>query len=213
MHLKGPAGQAGPPALEFLVRSSVYTMLEKLTGQKLVCPWWLCFTFDNPLRRLLHNPEAILSPYVQPGNNVIDVGAGMGYFSIPLARLVGLSGHVTAVDIQPQMLSVLSKRAKRSGVAERITTYLATPDSLGNHAAADFILAFWMVHEVPDQEKLLRQIHALLKPNGLFLFVEPVVHVPRHYFLQTLQTAKSVGFSITGYPHIRISHSALLFKM
>ncbi|MEN6375633.1 MAG: class I SAM-dependent methyltransferase [Smithella sp.] len=185
-------------------------MLEKLTGQKLVCPWWLCFTFDNPLRRLLHTPEVILSPYVQPGNNVIDVGAGMGYFSIPLAKLVGPLGHVTAVDIQPQMLSVLSKRAKRSGVSERLTTYLATAESLGNHTAADFILAFWMVHEVPDQKKLLRQIHALLKPNGLFLFVEPVVHVPKHYFLQTLQTAQSVGFSITEYPHIRISHSALL---
>lgn len=185
-------------------------MLEKFTAQKFVCPWWLCFTFDNPLRRLLHTPEFILSPYVHPGNNVIDVGAGMGYFSIPLAKLVGLSGHVTAVDIQAKMLSVLSKRANRSGVAERLTTYLATPESLGNHPAADFILAFWMVHEVPDQKKLLRQIHALLKPNGLFLIAEPIMHVPGHYFLQTLQTAKGVGFSITEYPHIRISHSALL---
>lgn len=187
-------------------------MLEKLSGRKIVCPWWLCFTFDNPLRRLLHNPEIVLSPYIQPGYNVIDVGAGMGYFSIPLAKLVGLSGHVTAVDVQTQMLSVLSKRAKRSGVAASISTYLATPEYLGNHAAADFILAFWVVHEVPDQEKLLRQIHALLKPNGLFLFVEPIVHVSRHYFLRTLQTAKSVGFSITEYPDIRISHSALLLR-
>ncbi len=187
-------------------------MLEKLSGRKIVCPWWLCFTFDNPLRRLLHNPEIVLSPYIQPGYNVIDVGAGMGYFSIPLAKLVGLSGHVTAVAVQTQMLSVLSKRAKRSGVAASISTYLATPEYLGNHAAADFILAFWVVHEVPDQEKLLRQIHALLKPNGLFLFVEPIVHVSRHYFLRTLQTAKSVGFSITEYPDIRISHSALLLR-
>ena len=187
-------------------------MLEKLSGRKIVCPWWLCFTFDNPLRRLLHNPEIVLSPYIQPGYNVIDVGAGMGYFSIPLAKLVGLSGHVTAVDVQTQMLSVLSKRAKRSGVAASISTYLATPEYLGNHAAADFILAFWVVHEVPDQEKLLRQIHALLKPNGLFLFVEPIVHVSRHYFLRTLQTAKSVGFSITEYPDVRISHSALLLR-
>ena len=71
-------------------------MLDKLTGRKFVCPWWLCFTFDNPLRKLLHNPEAILNPYIHPGNNVIDVGAGMGYFSIPLAKLVGPAGHVTA---------------------------------------------------------------------------------------------------------------------
>jgi ubiquinone/menaquinone biosynthesis C-methylase UbiE len=185
-------------------------MLEKLTGQKLVCPWWLCFTFDNPLRRLLHNPMAILTPYVQPGNAVIDIGAGMGYFSIPLAKLVGPSGHVTAIDIQTQMLSVLTKRARRCGVSERITTHLANPESLGDHAAADFILAFWMLHEVPDQRRFLRQVYTLLKPNGLFLLVEPIIHVRKRHFLQTLQTAKSVGFAIEKSPNIRISHSALL---
>ena len=79
-------------------------VLEKLRLQRMVCPWWCCYTFDNPLRRLLHNPEAILSPCINPGSTVIDVGAGMGYFSIPLARLVGPGGHVTAIDIQAIIL-------------------------------------------------------------------------------------------------------------
>ena len=178
----------------------------------MVCPWWLCFTFDNPLRRLVHNPVAILRPYVGQGSIVIDIGAGMGYFSIPLAKLVGASGRVIAIDIQPQMLSVLAKRATRSGVSETITTHLCRTDSLGNHESADFILAFWVVHEVPDKQRLLRQIHALLKPNGLCLLAEPVVHVPKQHFTQTLQRAHHAGFSIRTGPTIRISHSALLVR-
>jgi len=185
-------------------------MLDKLTGQKVVCPWWLCFTFDNPLRKLLHNPEAILGSYIQPGDNVIDLGAGMGYFSIPMAKLVGPAGHVTAIDIQTKMLSALAKKAQRRGVSERITTHLASPGSLDHHSKADFILAFWMVHEVPDQRRFLTEIYNLLKPGGLFLLVEPVVHVPNKSFLQTLKTAEDIGFFIKENPKIRISHSALL---
>jgi len=185
-------------------------MSDKLTGQKFVCPWWVCFTFDNPLRKLLHNPEAILGPYIQPGNNVVDVGAGMGYFSIPMAKLVGPAGHVTAVDIQTKMLSALAKRAQKCGVSERITAHLASPGSLDHHSKADFILAFWMLHEVPDQRRFLAEIYHLLKPAGLFLLVEPIVHVPKKRFLQTLKTAEDVGFFIKENPTIRISHSALL---
>ena len=185
-------------------------MSDKLTGQKFVCPWWLCFTFDNPLRRLLHNPGTILGPYIQPGNNVVDVGAGMGYFSIFMAKLVGPTGHVTAIDIQTRMLSVLARRAQRQGVSERITTHLASSGSLDHHSRADFILAFWMVHEVPDQGKFLAEVHNLLKPHGHFLLVEPIVHVPKKSFVQTLKTAKEVGFFVKESPGIRISHSALL---
>ncbi len=187
-------------------------MIVDLTGQKLVCPWWLCFTFDNPLRKLLHNPEAILRPYVQPGKNVIDIGAGMGYFSSPLAKLVGPSGHLTAIDIQPRMLSALAKRAQRSGVSERITTHLASQESLGTHPKADFILAFWMLHEVPDRQRFLTEVCNLLKPDGIFLLAEPIIHVPKKSFFQTLETAEEIGFSIKEHPRIRLSHSALLIR-
>lgn len=185
-------------------------MIEKLTGQKIVCPWWLCFTFDNPLRKLLHDPRRILSPYVQPGDSAIDVGAGMGFFSIHLAELVGNSGHVTSIDLQPQVLSVLVKRAKRANVSDRITTHPATEESLGSHPPADFVLAFWVVHEVSDQHHFLHQIQNLLKPNGLFLFVEPIVHVPKSSFLNTLKIAEALGFIIKGNPKVRLSHSVLL---
>jgi len=178
--------------------------------QNMVCPWWLCFTFDNPLRKLLHNPEAILSPYVRPGDRVIDIGPGMGYFTIPLARLVGPEGHVMAIDIQEEMLSALRSRAKKHGVSERIDGYLASQKSLGIHEKADFILAFWMAHEVPDQSLFFREVRDLLKPSGLLLLAEPIIHVSRKYFLRTLQSAIEIGLVVKESPKIRLSHSALL---
>ncbi len=185
-------------------------MLDKMTGHKMVCPWWLCFTFDNPLRKLLHNPEAILTRYVRPGSTVIDIGPGMGYFTIPLARLAGPTGRVIAIDVQGKMLEALTRRARRSGVAERIQPHLASPDSLGNQPKADFVMAFWMVHEVPDQRKFLAEIFGFVKPGGLFLLVEPILHVRKQTFLRTVQTANEIGFIEKDRPRIHLSHSVLL---
>jgi ubiquinone/menaquinone biosynthesis C-methylase UbiE len=184
-------------------------MLEKRITTKHVCPWWLCFTFDNPLRKIIHDPIAILSPYVHQGDTAIDIGPGMGYFSLPLAELVGSTGHVTAIDIQPKMLSALMARSQKKGVSDRIKTHLASPDSIGFNQKADFVLAFWMVHEVPDQKKFFSEIRDLLKPEGVFLMVEPVIHLSKRIFLRELETAKEVGFVIKEYPNIRMSKSVL----
>ena len=88
-----------------------------------VCPWWsVPFTINTPLRRLLHDPQKIVGPYVKPGMTVMDVGCGVGWFSIPMARMVGDHGKVIAVDLQQQMLDMLRRRAEKAGVAARIET-------------------------------------------------------------------------------------------
>jgi len=174
-----------------------------------VCPWWVCFTFDNFLRKLLHNSEEILRPYVVEGNTVLDIGPGMGYFSIPLARTVGETGKVIAADIQPEMLRVLQKRAKKAGVEKRIITHLCKADSLGLDIQFDFILAFWMVHEVPNPLALFEEIKSLLKPSGKFLFAEPVLHVNQAMYEKTIKTAELAGLVMKEKPKISLSRSAL----
>jgi ubiquinone/menaquinone biosynthesis C-methylase UbiE len=154
----------------------------------------------------------MLGPYVRPGSTVIDVGAGMGFFSIPLARLVGPAGHVTAIDIQAKMLAALARRAQKCGVSERIKPHLASSDSLSNHPEADFVNAFWMVHEVLNQRAFLTEIFGFLKPGGLFLLVEPIFHVRKKTFLRTIQTANEIGFIVKDMPRIRISHSVLFTR-
>jgi len=175
-----------------------------------VCPWWVCFTFDNFIRRLFHNPENILAPYVHEGDTVLDVGPGMGYFSIPLARMVGDKGKVIAADVQAPMLSALERRAQKQGLEGRIVPHLCKTDSIGVRDPVDFALAFWMVHEVPDQSRFFHEMKDLLQPVGKFLLAEPVMHVSRRMFEETVKRAEEAGFMVTETPRIFMSRAAVL---
>ena len=175
-----------------------------------VCPWWGGYFIDNPLRRLLHNPRRIVGPYVKTGMTVMDVGCGMGGFTIAMARMVGDQGHVLAVDLQQRMLDVLRRRAEKAAVAGRIQTHKCEQDRLGIEVQADFALAFAMVHEVPDQRRLLGEIHRCLKPSGRLLVAEPKIHVPGRAFQQTVSTAEELGFRVVEKPWVRWCHAVLL---
>ena len=177
-----------------------------------VCPWWLCFTFDNLLRRLVQNPEKIIESYVHSGDTVLDVGPGMGYFSIPLAKIVGERGSVFAADVQQEMLNALQKRAKGAGVEKRIILHLCKKDSLGLDTKFDFALAFWMVHEVPEQDSFFGEIRSLLKPNGKLLISEPTIHVTKAMYEETVKKAIRAGFTLKSNPKIFLSRSALFSK-
>ncbi len=175
-----------------------------------VCPWWLAYTFDNPLRRAFHRPEEMLAPYVRRGMTAVDAGCGMGFFSIGLARLVGDEGAVVAIDVQQEMLDIVRKRAARAGLSARIRTRRCTPDDLGIGEPAAFILAFWMVHEVPDAGAFFRQARAALAPGGKVLVAEPILHVPKGRFEQSVRSAQTAGLESCGAPRIRFSRSVLL---
>jgi ubiquinone/menaquinone biosynthesis C-methylase UbiE len=175
----------------------------------MVCPWWLCYSFDNPLRRLFHNQESLLSPSVKPGMTAVDIGCGMGYFAIPLARLTGPGGTVIAVDLQQRMLDALMRRAGKAGVAERIIPHRCQKEHLDVEGPADFALAFWMVHEVADKPRFFSEIFAFLKQRGRLLLVEPKYHVMLPDFDRTLAACMEVGFRVLEEPAVVLSRAVL----
>ncbi len=175
-----------------------------------VCPWWLAYTFDNPLRRLVHDPDELLADYVARGMTVLDAGCGMGFFSIALARLVGDEGAVIAADVQQRMLDVVARRAGEAGLSGRIRLHRSEPRDLGVASRADFVLAFWMVHEVPDPEAFFRQARSCLAAGGKMLVVEPKVHVARRRFEEIARCAQRAGLRACGAPPVRLSRSVLL---
>ena len=175
-----------------------------------ICPWWVAYTFDNPLRKIFHKPEKILGDYVKEGMTVMDLGCGMGHFSIGMARLVGHTGKVIAVDLQQKMLDVMGKRAQRAGMADKISTHLCRPDELEIGDPVDFVLAFWMVHEVPDQNHFFKQLKSLLTAEGKILIAEPKMHVTAEGLNSTVDIAQSCGLQCIAEPAIKFSHSALL---
>ena len=163
-----------------------------------VCPPSVGRLLVNPLRKLFQNPIRILSPYVSPGMNVADIGCAMGFFSLPLAKLVGIGGHVYCIDIQEEMITEVERRANNVGLSGRITTRLCTKESLqldDVKGTLDFTLAYYVVHEVPDAGKFLSEVIEVLKPGGHLLVEEPKGHVSEAHFEEMAQLAEEIGFT------------------
>jgi 2-polyprenyl-3-methyl-5-hydroxy-6-metoxy-1,4-benzoquinol methylase len=181
-----------------------------------VCPVWVGYLLASPIRRLLQDPEKILAPYVKGGMKVLDFGCAMGFFSLPLARMVGPTGRVVCVDLQEKMIKALNKKASRAGLSGIIETRICPGHSTGIDditGEIDFALLMAVVHEVPDSEVLFSGIHKSLKPGGSVLIAEPKRHVSRNKFRETISIARRSGFEVILYPEIKQSLAVLLSKV
>ncbi len=146
---------------------------------------------------------------------VLEPGPGMGFFTLELARRVGPKGRVIAIDVQPQMLAGLVRRATKAGLAGRIDARQPKGDRLGIEDYAgkvDFALAFAMVHEVSNPAALFADIHTALKPGGKLLFAEPAGHVSAEDFDASVKQARKAGLVMESRPTIRRSHAAVLVR-
>ncbi|HUB28499.1 MAG TPA: class I SAM-dependent methyltransferase [Terracidiphilus sp.] len=180
-----------------------------------VCPWWVGYLLASPVRRLMQNPEELLRPHVWSGMTVLEPGPGMGFFTIPLAQMIGESGRVVAVDIQPQMLKSLRRRAAKAGVAPRLDARLAHPGSLGIadlEGTIDLVLACAVVHEMPSPQSFFREAAAAMKADGRILFIEPAGHVKNELFAKELDAAHRGGLFLKEQLSIPRTHSVVLAK-
>lgn len=180
-----------------------------------VCPWWVGSLLANPLRRLVHDPARILTPYVGDGMTVLEPGPGMGFFTLELARRVGSRGRVVAVDVQPKMLQGLQGRAAKAGLADRIETRAAQPDSMGLADLAgsvDFGLAFAVVHEMPSADRFFAEAAQAMKQGASLLFAEPSGPIKAAQFAAELEAAARAGLRPAARPAIRWCHALLLKK-
>ena len=178
-----------------------------------VCPVWVGYFLASPIRALFQNPKRILAPHVAPGMSALDIGCAMGFFSLPLARLVGANGRVVCVDLQQKMLDALMRRARSKGLHEQLDPRLCGSDSLGIddlNGRLDFALAFAVVHEVPDSSRLFSAVGAALKSGSRLLVAEPKGRVRAEEFRVSIETAEACGFHQVESPTIPRSHAVLL---
>ena len=179
------------------------------------CPWYIGYFLITPLRKLRQDPARILAPHIRPGFTVFEPGPGMGFFTLELARLVGPSGKVHAVDVEPRMLAALGRRAKAAGLAGRVDARLAGAESFGIGDLAgtvDFVLAFAVVHELPSAERFFAEAAAVMKPGATILFAEPAGHVTATNFERSCSSAALAGLTVTAHPTISSSHAVVLTK-
>ena len=177
-----------------------------------VCPVERAGGLDNKFRRWLQNPRKILRPYVEKGMTVLDIGCGPGFFSFDMAQLVGKSGRVIASDLQEGMLQKLRDKIQGTELEERFALHKCEENKIGLSEHVDFILVFYMFHEVPNQEEFLNEIGSILKPNGQVLIVEPPFHVSKHAFEKIIIKARNAGFTLVGRPKVLFSKTAVLKK-
>ena len=178
-----------------------------------VCPWWIGYLLASPVRKIFYDPANMLAGHVREGMTVLEPGPGMGFFTLELARIVGSSGRVIAVDVQSRMLDRLRRRAAKAGLLDRLDTRLASPDSLGITdlaGAVDFTLAVAVVHELPSAALFFLEAAQASKPGARLLFIEPSGHVTVSEFEAELQAARAAGFTAVGTPSVRRSHAVLL---
>ena len=175
-----------------------------------ICPVEHAGVLDFIFRRFLQNPKKILQPYIKEGMTVLDLGCGPGFFTMEMARLVGETGKVVAADLQLGMLEKVQKKIQNTVFADIIELHQCLPELVGLAQKFDFILVFYMLHEVPDQLKFLQEIKALLKPQGRILLVEPSFHVSRHEFLESIALMNQAGFTVAAQPRIFFSRTVAL---
>jgi len=180
-----------------------------------VCPWWMGYLLISPLRKLLQNPQKIIAPLVREGMTVVEIGPGMGFFTLELAKKVADSGRVIAIDIQPKMLEQLEQRAEKAKLRQRIETRLATSESLGMTdlaEAVDLVFAYAVVHELPEVRAFFTEVFGVLKPNARLFIAEPGHHVSVEQFNEELQHAQAAGFEVVELGQNRQGYTALLRK-
>ncbi len=174
-----------------------------------VCPHKFAFMLDNWVRRLFQNPSKILNGYINPGDTVMDVGCGPGFFTIDMAKMVGPEGRVIAVDLQADMLAATLKKAARKGVAGQVATHQCAAHRIGFDEPVDFILAYYMVHETPDPAAFFKEAKAMLKAGGRLLVVEPKMHVSKTAFEAMVGDAEKAGLKAIDVPGKKGGYGAL----
>lgn len=167
---------------------------------------------DNVFRKLVHNPQKILKGYVKEGMEVLDFGCGPGFFTMEIARMVGELGKVLAVDLQEGMLERLEKKIKGNKCEGIIQLHKCDEDEIGISGSFDFILAFYVLHELPNTKKFFEEAEALLKQDGKLFIADPKFHCSKRMFQKFSHEALGAGLHLQAEPKIFFSRAAIFKK-
>jgi tRNA A58 N-methylase Trm61 len=127
----------------------------------------------RPEREVEEQPEKALDALnLKPGNVVADIGAGVGYMSLRMAKRVGATGKVYANDLQPQMLDLLRQNAAKAGLTNIVTVLGDVADPKLPANTMDLVLLVDVYHEFSQPQVMLRKIRETLKPDGRLVLLE-----------------------------------------
>jgi len=106
----------------------------------------------------------------------------------------------------------VQRRVTQAGMQDRVKLHVCEREHIGLSTRVDFVLAFWMVHEVQNSAALFAEMHEALNPDGKLLLVEPKLHVGQRAFEKEVGAALEANLKLLARPSVRLSHAALFAK-
>ena len=131
------------------------------------------FFLGNPLRRLTMNPFKVLTRIgVRKGLDILEIGCGPGYFTVPAAKMAE-GGNVYTLDLSPLMIKNVEKKVNKHGLNNIITITSVASDTGLDDESIDLIFCIDVLSDVIDVDSTLKEMHRILKPDGILSVYEP----------------------------------------
>jgi ubiquinone/menaquinone biosynthesis C-methylase UbiE len=156
--------------------------------------WMIRIIHDNPLLPLVRNPYKLLETAgLKERQNVVEVGCGPGFFTIPAAKIVGEGGHVYAIDINLRMVARVKEKVEKQGL-KNVTALHVNASSTGlMDESIDLAFLFGLPYVVGGLEKVNYELHRVLKPEGRLSFKKA-----RDSETKLIDEVERGGFTFTG---------------
>lgn len=128
---------------------------------------------DNEKRRELLPPkQTLINLHLHKGDIMADIGCGIGYFSIPASKIVGNSGKIFAIDIQPEMLHDVEVETRENNISN-IEIVLTEGNNLRlEDNKVNFAFVSNVLHEIEEKEIFLNEVKRIISPDGKIALVE-----------------------------------------
>lgn len=180
----------------------------------LPCPAWLSVLveMDNPFTKVNRADTIIQLLNIKPGMRVLDIGCGPGRLTIPLAKAVGESGQVVALDIQEAMLNKVRDKANKEGLNNIEYINLDIGKSHLTHQGFDRVLLVTVIGEIPEQINAFKEIHAALASDGILSVTELIFDPHFHRQKTIVNLAEQTGFKLKAIYGNAIAYTMHLVK-
>ena len=164
---------------------------------KFPMPSFLADRIDNPLRRKIQPPTKMpLRHGIEPGMTVLEIGPGNGRYTIELARRVGPTGKLVTVDIEPNMIERVTRKAEVEGITNldaRVSNIYDLPFNDGTFDAASMIT---VIGEIPEPQRAMQEFYRVLTPGGILAFSEILMDPDYPLAATLIRQASQEGFRL-----------------
>jgi ubiquinone/menaquinone biosynthesis C-methylase UbiE len=185
----------------FLVWQILFRLIRKTIP--FPAPAFIGIFLDSDYRRKLQPPVGIIEGSgIKTGQRVLEIGCGSGGFTTFVARAVGPTGQVEALDIQPAMLSQLEKKLAlpENKDIQNITLHQASAYELPfEDEVLDLVYLITVLPEIPDQSRALEEIRRVLKPGGILAVSELLMDPDYPLKETTARRCEKAGFQLEGF--------------